>query len=185
MLFSHKLSVAFALVASLLAAPALGQVKAKRDVKPPANITAKKEIVPDKKLDIVETVTKAGSFKTLATALEAAGLDQTLKGKGPFTLFAPTDEAFAKLPSGTLETWLKPANKQKLVAILTYHVLPADEKADDVMKMDTCKTVNGELLAIKMVGDDMMVNHAKATKSNIACTNGTIHVIDTVLMPQE
>lgn len=186
MLFSTKLSVAFALAASLLAAPAFGQVGAKRRAaKQPATVTVKKEVIPGAKMDIVDTAMKAGSFKTLTAALAAAGLDQTLKGKGPFTVFAPTDEAFEKLPSGTVENLLKPANKQKLAAILTYHVVPGNVMAAEVMKMPSAKTVNGEMLTIKTAGDDVMVNDAKVTKTNIACTNGTIHVIDTVLMPRE
>ena len=186
MLFSTKLSVAFALAASLLAAPAFGQIGAKRRAaKQPATVTAKKEVIPGAKMDIVDTAMKAGSFKTLTAAIKAAGLDQTLKGKGPFTVFAPTDAAFEKLPSGTVETLLKPENKQKLAAILTYHVVPGNVTAADVMKMPSAKTVNGEMLTIKTEGDDVTVNDANVTKTDIACNNGTIHVIDTVLMPHE
>lgn len=133
--------------------------------------------------DIVETAVSAGSFKTLTTALAAAGLVETLKGKGPFTVFAPTDEAFAKLPAGTVESLLKPANKQKLTAILTYHVVAGNVKAADVVKLTSAKTLNGQSVTIKTVGGKVLINGATVVKADIAATNGTIHVIDTVLMP--
>lgn len=134
--------------------------------------------------DIVDTAVSAGSFKTLTTALEAAGLVETLKGKGPFTVFAPTDEAFAKLPEGTLKSLLKPANKQKLTSILTYHVVAGNVKAADVIKLSSVKTLNGESITIKVVGDKVLINGATVVKADIAASNGTIHVIDTVLMPK-
>lgn len=134
--------------------------------------------------DIVDTAVSAGSFKTLTTALEAAGLVETLKGKGPFTVFAPTDEAFAKLPEGTLKSLLKPANKQKLTSILTYHVVAGNVKAADVIKLSSVKTLNGQSITIKVVGDKVFINGATVVKADIAATNGTIHVIDTVLMPK-
>ena len=134
--------------------------------------------------DIVDTAVSAGSFKTLTTALAAAGLVETLKGKGPFTVFAPTDEAFAKLPAGTVESLLKPANKQKLTAILTYHVVAGNVKAADVVKLSSAKTLNGKLITIKTVGGKVLINGATVVKADIAATNGTIHVIDTVLMPK-
>jgi uncharacterized surface protein with fasciclin (FAS1) repeats len=134
--------------------------------------------------DIVDTAVSAGSFKTLTTALAAAGLVETLKGKGPFTVFAPTDEAFAKLPAGTLESLLKPANKQKLTAILTYHVVAGNVKAADVVKLSSAKTLNGKSVTIKTVGGKVLINGATVVKADIAATNGTIHVIDTVLMPK-
>jgi len=133
--------------------------------------------------DIVDTAVSAGSFKTLTTALAAAGLVETLKGKGPFTVFAPTDEAFAKLPAGTLESLLKPANKQKLTGILTYHVVAGNVKAADVVKLSSAKTLNGQSVTIKTVGGKVLINGATVVKADIAATNGTIHVIDTVLMP--
>ncbi len=133
--------------------------------------------------DIVDTAVSAGSFKTLTTALAAAGLVETLKGKGPFTVFAPTDEAFAKLPAGTVESLLKPANKQKLTAILTYHVVAGNVKAADVVKLTSAKTLNGQSVTIKTVGGKVLINGATVVKADIAATNGTIHVIDTVLMP--
>jgi len=134
--------------------------------------------------DIVDTAVSAGSFKTLTTALEAAGLVETLKGKGPFTVFAPTDEAFAKLPEGTLKSLLMAANKQKLKAILTYHVVAGNVKAADVIKLSSVKTLNGQSVTIKVVGGKVLINGATVVKTDIAATNGTIHVIDTVLMPK-
>jgi uncharacterized surface protein with fasciclin (FAS1) repeats len=134
--------------------------------------------------DIVDTAVAAGSFKTLTAALKAAGLVETLKGPGPFTVFAPTDEAFAKLPAGTVDDLLKPENKQKLVAILTYHVVPGKVLAAQASKMDSAKTVNGESLTIKAMGGSVMIDHATVVKADIACSNGVIHVIDTVLMPK-
>jgi len=135
------------------------------------------------KKDIVDTAVAAGNFKTLVAAVKAAGLVDTLKGPGPFTVFAPTDEAFAKLPAGTVEDLLKPENKQKLVSILTYHVVPAKAMASDVTKMDAAKTVNGKEIKLKVDGGKVMVNDAKVVKADIAASNGVIHVIDTVLMP--
>jgi len=135
------------------------------------------------KKDIVDTAVAAGSFKTLAAALKAAGLVETLKGAGPFTVFAPTDEAFAKLPAGTVESLLKPENKAKLTAILTYHVVPGNVMAKQAMKLKSAKTVNGKELTLKVAGKTLMVDAAKVAKADIACTNGVIHVIDTVVLP--
>ena len=134
--------------------------------------------------DIVETAVAAGSFKTLTTALNAAGLVETLKGKGPFTVFAPTDAAFAKLPAGTVESLLKPENKEKLTSILTYHVVAGNVKAADVVKLSTAKTLNGQSVSIKTLGGKVFINGATVVKADIATTNGTIHVIDTVLLPK-
>ena len=134
--------------------------------------------------DIVDTAVAAGSFKTLATALQAAGLVDTLKGKGPFTVFAPTDEAFAKLPPGTVEDLLKLENKEKLVAILTYHVVPGKDLASQVTKMSSAKTVNGQSLAISVDGGTVMIDNAKVIKTDILCSNGVIHVIDSVVLPK-
>ena len=136
------------------------------------------------KKDIVDTAVAAGSFSTLAKALTAAGLVETLKGKGPFTVFAPTDDAFAKLPAGTLEDLLKPENKEKLKAILTYHVVSGDVKAADVVKLKTAKTVNGQDLKITVKDGTVMVDNAKVTKTDIMCSNGVIHVIDAVVLPK-
>ena len=133
--------------------------------------------------DIVDTAVAAGSFKTLAAALTAGDLIQTLKGKGPFTVFAPTDEAFAKLPAATLADLLKPENKAKLVAILTYHVVPGKVMASQVTGMKSAKTVNGASLKISMMDGKVMIDNAHVVKTDIATSNGVIHVIDTVLLP--
>ena len=135
--------------------------------------------------DIVDTAVAAGSFKTLVAAVKAAGLVDTLKSDGPFTVLAPTDEAFAKLPAGTVESLLKPENKDKLVAILTYHVIPAKAMAADVVKLDgkSVKSVQGGAIKVEVEGKTVMVNNAKVVKTDIACSNGVIHVIDTVIMP--
>jgi uncharacterized surface protein with fasciclin (FAS1) repeats len=136
----------------------------------------------DKK-DIVDTAIGAGSFKTLVAALKAADLVETLKGEGPFTVFAPTDEAFAKLPAGTLDDLLKPENKEMLRGILTYHVVPGKVMAADVVKLDSAKTANGESLTIRNSNGAVMVDAAKVIKTDIATSNGVIHVIDTVVLP--
>jgi len=135
--------------------------------------------------DIVDTAVAAGSFKTLVAAVKAADLVETLKSKGPFTVFAPTDEAFAKLPAGTVEMLLKPENKAKLVAILTYHVVAGDNRASSVIKMTEAKTVNGKSVTIKVTDGKVMVDGANVVKTDIACTNGVIHVIDAVILPKE
>jgi transforming growth factor-beta-induced protein len=181
-----KVSSVFVLTAALVAATALAQEGVNRDAQPPRAITANKVAIGQPaKLDVVDTAIEAGSFKTLASLLKQAELVETLKGKGPFTVFAPTDEAFAKLPKGTVESLLSPQNKEKLIAILKYHVVPGTEMAADISKMKSAKTINGESLTIKSQGGNVMVNSAKVTKPDIACTNGVIHVIDTVLMPKE
>lgn len=136
------------------------------------------------KSDIVDTAVSANSFKTLVAAVKAAGLVDTLKGKGPFTVFAPTDEAFAKLPAGTVETLLKPENKAKLIAILTYHVVPGDVKAADVVKIKSAKTVQGQSIAID-TSNGVKVNGANVVKTDIDCSNGVIHVVDAVLLPSD
>jgi uncharacterized surface protein with fasciclin (FAS1) repeats len=134
--------------------------------------------------DIVDTAVAAGSFKTLAAALTAADLVSTLKGAGPFTVFAPTDEAFAKLPAGTVETLLKPENKAKLRRILTYHVVAGNVTAADVVKLTSAKAVSGDTLMIKTMGG-VTINDSKVVKADIKASNGVIHVIDTVLLPSE
>jgi transforming growth factor-beta-induced protein len=136
--------------------------------------------------DIVDTAVAAGSFKTLAAALGAAGLVDTLKGKGPFTVFAPTDEAFAKLPKGTVEDLLKPANKAKLAAILTYHVIAGEVMASTVVTMDgkTAATVNGKSVKIGVKGAAVTVDGAKVLTTDIKTSNGVIHIIDTVMIPK-
>ena len=138
---------------------------------------------PATQKDIVDTAVAAGSFKTLAAALQAAGLVDTLKGDGPFTVFAPTDAAFAKLPPGTLDGLLKPENKGKLTAILTYHVVPGRILAPRLGEMHSAATVNGAPLAIRSEKGKVTVGGAHVVQSDIACSNGVIHVIDTVLLP--
>jgi uncharacterized surface protein with fasciclin (FAS1) repeats len=134
--------------------------------------------------DIVDTAVSAGSFKTLVAAVKAAGLVDTLKGPGPFTVFAPTDAAFAKLPAGTVEDLLKPENRSKLVAILTYHVVAGKVLAEDVVNLHEAKTVNGQELTIRAEMGSVMVDNAKVVNADIVCTNGVIHAIDAVLLPQ-
>ena len=136
------------------------------------------------KKDIVDTAVAAGNFKTLAAALQSAGLVDTLKGPGPFTVFAPTDEAFAKLPAGTVNDLLKPENHDKLVAILTYHVVSGDVMAKDVVKLRDAKTVNGKEIKIMTEGGKVMADNATVIKADVVCSNGVIHVIDSVLIPQ-
>jgi uncharacterized surface protein with fasciclin (FAS1) repeats len=135
------------------------------------------------KKDIVDTAVGAGSFKTLVAAVQAAGLVETLKGAGPFTVFAPTDEAFAKLPAGTVETLLKPENKEKLVAVLTYHVVPGKVMAADVVKLTEAPTVQGSKAKVKVVDGAVMIDGAKVVKTDIETSNGVIHVIDAVILP--
>ena len=133
--------------------------------------------------DIVDTAVSAGSFTTLAAALEAADLVDTLKGDGPFTVFAPTDAAFAALPAGTVETLLKPENKDQLTAILTYHVVPGKVMSGDVVKLSNATTVNGADVAVTVMNGKVMINGATVTAVDVAASNGVIHVIDTVLIP--
>lgn len=178
MLSALKTSVALAAIAALIAfAPGVeaGKRCAGGSVKTVAYNKAAKS-------DIVETAVSAGSFETLVTALKTAGLVETLKSNGPFTVFAPTDQAFAKLPPGTVEALLK--DKDKLKAILTYHVVMGDVKAADVVKLKTAKTVQGQTVAIN-AQDGVRINNAKVVKADVDCSNGVIHVIDTVLLPKQ
>ena len=138
--------------------------------------------VAAEKADIVDTAVKA-KFNTLAAALQAADLVDTLKGEGPFTVFAPTDEAFAKLPEGTVESLLKPENKDKLTAILTYHVVAGAVPAKKVVGLDSAKTVNGAKVTIDATSSGVKVNESNVTKTDVMCSNGIIHIIDTVLLP--
>lgn len=137
----------------------------------------------DAKKDIVDTAVAAGSFKTLAAALKAAGLVETLKGPGPFTVFAPTDAAFAKLPEGTVEMLLKPENKAKLVDILTYHVVAGDVDAAAAMKMKEATALDKKMIMLEVKDGSLYLNKSKVTTADVKCSNGTIHIIDTVLMP--
>ena len=157
-----------ALAGALLFLAATGPAQA-RDTKPSSR-------------DVVETAVAAGSFKTLATALQAAGLVETLKGPGPFTVFAPTDEAFAKLPAGTVEALLK--DKQRLAAVLTYHVVPGRVMAADVVTLTSAMTVQGGNLAIR-ADNGVTVDGVSVVKADVQASNGVIHVIDTVLMPRQ
>lgn len=137
----------------------------------------------EKQSDIVDTAVAAGSFNTLAAALEAGDLVVTLKGEGPFTVFAPTDEAFAQLPDGTVEMLLLPENKDKLVEILTYHVVPGEVSAAEVVTMTTAQTANGSDLAIRVVDETVFINDSRVVATDIEASNGVIHVVDTVILP--
>jgi uncharacterized surface protein with fasciclin (FAS1) repeats len=133
---------------------------------------------------VVEVAVKTDGFETLVAAVKAADLVETLSGEGPFTVFAPTDKAFAKLPEGTLEELLKPENKKKLVGILTYHVVPGKVMAKDVVQLKNAKTVQGSKIKITVKEGTVMVNKAKVVKTDIPCKNGVIHVIDAVILPK-
>ena len=133
--------------------------------------------------DIIDTAVAAGTFTTLATALQAAGLVDTLKGEGPFTVFAPNDEAFAKLPAGTVESLIKPENKEQLTGILTYHVVAGKVMAADVMGLTSADTLNGQSAKVAVVEGKVKVDGATVVSTDIACDNGVIHVIDSVIMP--
>ncbi|WP_245435695.1 fasciclin domain-containing protein [Microvirga calopogonii] len=135
--------------------------------------------------DIVETAVTNGNFKTLAAALQAAGLVDTLKGQGPYTVFAPTDDAFKKLPAGTVENLLKPENKAQLQKILTYHVVAGNVKSGDLKgKTTSAQTVEGTAVQIDASGNSVKVNDATVTQADISTSNGVIHVIDSVIMPK-
>jgi uncharacterized surface protein with fasciclin (FAS1) repeats len=138
----------------------------------------------DSDKDIVETAVAAGSFQTLVAAVKAAGLVETLQGEGPFTVFAPTDEAFAKLPAGTVESLLKPENRDKLVAVLTYHVVPGRLMASDVVGSEYLKTVQGQEIKVWTKDGKAMVDNAVILKTDIGTSNGVIHVIDSVILPE-
>lgn len=135
-------------------------------------------------MDIVDTAVAAGSFQTLVAAVQAAGLVETLKGDGPFTVFAPTDDAFAALPEGTVANLLKPENRDQLIAILTYHVVPGKVLSSDVVGLESAATVQGQSIAIAIEGDNVMIDQAKVVAVDIETTNGVIHVIDQVILPQ-
>ena len=135
--------------------------------------------------DIVDTAVSAGQFTTLVAAVQAAGLVETLKGKGPFTVFAPTDAAFAKLPAGTVDNLLKPENKDQLVAILTYHIVPGKVMSSDIAgKKTEAKTVQGSMLEVDATNGGVMVDNANVVGADILASNGVIHVIDTVVIPE-
>ncbi len=134
--------------------------------------------------NIVQNAVNSKDHTTLVAAVKAAGLVDTLQSKGPFTVFAPVNAAFAALPAGTVDNLLKPENKDQLVAILTYHVVPGKVMAADVIKLKEAKTVNGKMLHVKVNGSDVMINDAKVTSADIVASNGVIHVIDSVVLPQ-
>jgi uncharacterized surface protein with fasciclin (FAS1) repeats len=162
------------LVMAFLSAPAFAQCSCDSHDKPQAMA---------KSMDIVDTAVKAGAFNTLVTAVKAAGLVEALKGKGPFTVFAPTDEAFSKVCPNTLASLLKPENRDKLTAILTYHVVPGKVMAKDVVKIKGASSLNGQQIGIKVSEESVFVDNAKVIKTDIRCSNGIIHVIDSVIMP--
>jgi uncharacterized surface protein with fasciclin (FAS1) repeats len=143
------------------------------------------EEAPTAEKTIVEVAAGNKDFSTLVAAVKAAGLAETLSGKGPFTVFAPTNAAFEKLPKGTVESLLKPESKDKLVAVLTYHVVAGKVLAADVVKLDKAKTVQGQEVAIVAGSDGVKVDNAKVVKTDIVCKNGVIHVIDAVILPKE
>ena len=188
---SLRLALAAALVLPMVASavadecPLAAAQKAQAQAHAKAHTKARVQTVAfnaDRK-DIVDTAVGAGSFKTLVAAVQAAGLVETLKGQGPFTVFAPTDEAFAKLPAGTVESLLKPENKEKLVAVLTYHVVPGKVMAADVVKLTEAPTVQGSKAKVKVVDGKVMIDGATVVKTDIETSNGVIHVIDAVILP--
>lgn len=136
-----------------------------------------------KQADIVDTAVSAGSFNTLAAALQAGGLVDTLKADGPYTVFAPTDEAFAKLPDGTVEMLLLPENKDKLVEILTYHVVAGKVTSAEVVTLESAQTANGSDVAIKVVDETVFINDSRVVAVDIEASNGVIHVVDSVILP--
>jgi uncharacterized surface protein with fasciclin (FAS1) repeats len=136
-----------------------------------------------KKSDIVDTAVAAGDFSTLAAALQAGGLIDTLKSDGPFTVFAPTDAAFAKLPEGTVENLLKPENRDQLVEILTYHVVPGKVMAADVVTLNSATTANGSDVNIRVENNTVYINDSRVVATDILASNGVIHVVDTVILP--
>lgn len=171
-MFRHRVTSSIAAVALVLGSAGIAQAQQEMAAEGPS-------------MNIVETAVSAGQFNTLAAALKAAGLVETLQSEGPFTVFAPTDAAFAKLPEGTVETLLKPENKDQLVAILTYHVIPGEYMASDVVGMDAATTVQGADVRFSVGDGGAMVNDANIVKTDIAATNGVIHVIDSVILPPQ
>ena len=137
-----------------------------------------------KSMDVVDMAAHTGQFNTLVAAVQAAGLEDVLRGDGPFTVLAPNDEAFAKLPDGTVEDLLKPENIDKLKAILTYHVIPGEVYSKDVVAMSSGKTVNGQEVMFKVEGEDVYADAAKIIQVDVKATNGVIHIVDSVLMPK-
>jgi uncharacterized surface protein with fasciclin (FAS1) repeats len=190
--FKNTLGIAL-FTSTMLAGAAIAQcgAGAASSAKPDCGATAQASghvmtvgfVHEQEKANIVDTAVKAGMFKTLVAALTAADWAEALKGEGPFTVFAPTDDAFAKLPAGTIETWLKPENKATLASVLKYHVVKGSNKADKVVGMTNATTLNGQRVDIMVKESNVWLDKAKVTKTDIECSNGVIHVIDTVLMP--
>lgn len=173
---TNRILTVAALVAAVTLTPSLfaGECAASKTVAAAACTGAK---------DLVSVASGANNFKTLVAAVKAAGLVETLQGKGPFTIFAPTDEAFAKLPAGTVEGLLKPENKEKLIALLTYHVVPGRVMAADVKTMEA-KTVQGQSVKLVVSAEGVTVDNAKVVTTDVVAENGVIHVIDTVIIPK-
>ncbi|MGD2216885.1 MAG: fasciclin domain-containing protein [Gemmatimonadales bacterium] len=138
----------------------------------------------DNEKDIVETAVSAGSFQTLVAAVQAAGLVETLQGEGPFTVFAPTDEAFAKLPAGTVEDLLKEENREQLIAVLTYHVVPGKLLAEDVLQLESAESAQGQSVHFSLKDGEAFIDDARIIKTDIEASNGVIHVIDSVILPK-
>ena len=136
------------------------------------------------KRDIVDVAIKTGMFNTLVAAVQAADLVDVLKSDGPFTVFAPNDEAFAKLPAGTVESLLKPENKDQLIAVLTYHVVAGKVRSSEVVTVDSAKTVQGQSVTVKVVDGTVMIDNAKVVLADVEASNGVIHVIDSVILPK-
>ena len=176
---SLVLSVALVAVVSFSAVASAQNCKSQSHVSAPATQEKKMEMK-----DIVDTAAGAEAFKTLVAAVKAADLVDVLKSDGPFTVFAPTNEAFAKLPEGTVESLLKPENREKLIAILKYHVVAGKVMSGDVVKLDSAKTVQGQKVTIQVEDGTVMINNAKVVKVDVECSNGVIHVIDTVILPK-
>jgi uncharacterized surface protein with fasciclin (FAS1) repeats len=169
----------------VIGAFAVGCASTKGDEAAPASAPAASAVDAMMDQDIVDTAISAGSFNTLAAALKSAHLVEALKGEGPFTVFAPTDEAFAALPAGTLENLLKPENEAELVRILKYHVVPGKVTAAEVVQVSSADTLAGEALAIDASGETVLVGDAHVVKSDVMAKNGVIHVIDKVLLPPQ
>ncbi|MDG2388356.1 MAG: fasciclin domain-containing protein [Planctomycetaceae bacterium] len=176
-----KIAIALALTLALSVSAYAGTCKSKAQASKKSHAT--QNVAAKKPADIVDTAASVSDFSTLVAAVKAAGLVDTLKGKGPFTVFAPTNAAFAKLPEGTVESLLKPENKDKLIAILTYHVVSGKVMAADVVKLSSAKTVQGTTVDIKVTDAGVMVDNAKVVKTDIETSNGVIHIIDSVILP--
>jgi len=176
-----KIATALALTLALSLTAYAGTCKTQKQAS--ANSHATQSVATAKPADIVDTAASVEDFSTLVAAVKAAGLVETLKGDGPFTVFAPRNAAFAKLPEGTVENLLKPENKDKLISILTYHVVPGKVMAADVVKLSSAKTVQGSTVDIKVKDGSVMIDAAKVVKTDIETSNGVIHIIDSVILP--